>query len=174
MSERTERQKRLVMELASSNGAVSGSELAERCHVTRQVVVHDIAILRAAGEPIVSTPRGYMLLPDDPKLTKKQHVLSVSHPPELVGRELEILVDYGFHIKDVIVEHPLYGELRGSLLLSSRRDVELFLQQSKSSSGTLLSQLTDGYHLHTIESASLDHLPDAIEKLRKHGIQVFD
>jgi uncharacterized protein len=174
MNDYTERQKRLLIELESSDGAVSGSELADRCEVTRQVVVHDIAILRAKGEPIVSTPRGYMFLKNNGTLTRKQYVLSVYHTPDLVGRELEILVDYGFRIKDVVVEHPLYGELRGSLLLSSRRDVEIFLQKSLSSNGTLLSNLTGGYHLHTIESDSLDHLPDAITELRKNRIQVFD
>ncbi|GAA4726930.1 transcription repressor NadR [Brevibacillus fulvus] len=170
MSDRTERQKKLLNELASVDGAISGSELAERCQVTRQVVVHDIAILRAAGEPIVSTPRGY-LLQRSPRL--EERVLSVYHPPELTGVELQILVDYGFQIKDVIVEHPFYGELRGSLQLSSRRDVADFLKQIEANTGTLLSTLTDGYHLHTIQANSFAYLQEAIEQLQKNGIRVM-
>ncbi|HJV47017.1 MAG TPA: transcription repressor NadR [Bacillota bacterium] len=174
MKDWNERQKRLLNELILANGALSGAELAERFNVTRQVVVHDIALLRATGYPIVSTPRGYRYLAKEAIQTKKQHILSIYHPPELAGLELQTLVDFGFHIKDVFVDHPLYGELRGSLLLSSRRDVELFLQQSLGVKGSLLSGLTDGYHFHTIEAESMDYLPEVIEALKQKGIQVFE
>ncbi|MCL6452428.1 MAG: transcription repressor NadR [Alicyclobacillus sp.] len=168
---RTDRQNRLLEELERADRPLTGAELAERCQVTRQVVVHDIALMRAAGVDIVSTPRGYELRgPERDRVT----VLSVHHPPEATERELMTLVDYGIHVEDVIVEHPVYGELRGALHLGSRRDVELFLRQVAEADALLLSSLTDGFHLHTVRAPDLERLCEAVAALRRAGIQVLD
>jgi transcriptional regulator of NAD metabolism len=170
--DRRERQERLVEALRERDHPVTGGELATLLGVTRQVVVHEIALLRAQGVPIVSTPRGYFLEERDDR--QERYILAVNHPPELTSTELKILVDYGVRVIDVLVEHPLYGELRGSLHLASRRDVDLFLQQLHETKASLLSSLTDGHHLHTVECADPARLNEAIAELRKHGIQVFD
>ncbi|MCL6548386.1 MAG: transcription repressor NadR [Alicyclobacillus sp.] len=172
MGERTDRQRRLLELLAASPEPVTGGELANRLDVTRQVVVHDVALLRAQGEPILSTPRGYWLQRD--RHASRQYVLAVCHPPELTAAELYTLVDFGVHVLDVIVEHPLYGELRGGLRLASRRDVDMFLHQLRSAGAALLSSLTDGHHLHTVECAEPDRLAEAVAELRRQGIQVLD
>lgn len=172
MKDRSERQQQLLEVLNRKQDAVTGSDLASQMGVTRQVVVHDIAILRAAGHPILSTPRGYWLQPQS--TLKNRYVLAVSHPPDLTQTELTILVDHGIHVLDVAVEHPLYGELRGSLHLASRRDVAFFMEQLKNAGATLLSSLTDGEHLHTVECSDLQSLNEASAKLRAAGIRVFD
>jgi transcriptional regulator of NAD metabolism len=147
--------------------AVSGAELAEQFEVSRQCVVQDIAILRAGGTEIVATPRGYRL-PDATKLAHRE-ILACDHPPERTEEELQILVDHGVKIIDVIVEHPLYGELRGSLMLESRADVQDFLQQMCTKKASLLSSLTGGIHLHTVEAHRAEMVTRAKATLRERG-----
>lgn len=172
MKARSERQQRVLDVLMGRHDPITGTDLATRCGVTRQVVVHDIALLRASGFDILSTPRGYWLPPAHEETSI--HVLSVCHAPELTEIELLTLVDHGIRIRDVVVEHPLYGELRGSLHLSSRRDVLDFLTQVRASDAMLLSSLTDGHHLHTLECSDIRRLNEAIVVLREQGIQVLD
>lgn len=172
MKDPTKRQERLLQELEHCNEPITGTELALRCLVSRQVVVHDIALLRAAGIPIVSTPRGYFF--SGSREGSQTSILSVKHPPALTKTELLTLVDYGIHIVNVIVEHSLYGELTGGLHLSSRRDVEVFLEQIQDKKVVLLSSLTNGQHMHTIEYTNETHLQEAIGLLREHGIVVYD
>lgn len=172
MRERTERQQRLYDVLKNKKDPMTGTDLASNLGVTRQVVVHDIALLRAAGIPLLSTPRGYVLQLGEP--TVSPSILSVLHPPELTRIELTILVDYGIKVREVLIEHPLYGEIRGSLHIASRRDVEMFLGQVKHLGANLLSSLTDGYHLHTVECPDPVRLTEAIRDLRQNGIHVFD
>jgi hypothetical protein len=147
--------------------AVRGSELAGRFDVSRQCVVQDIAILRAGGTEIVATPRGYRL-PDAARAGHRE-ILACNHPPERTEEELQILVDQGVKVLDVIVEHPLYGELRGSLMIESRADVQDFLQQVRSRKASLLSSLTGGVHLHTVEARNGEIVARARAKLRERG-----
>ena len=64
--------------------------------------------------------------------------------------ELQIIVDQGCTVEDVIVEHPIYGQLTGVLRLSSRYDVQVFLRRCSQSDAHPLSDLTGGIHLHTV------------------------
>jgi len=147
---------------------IRGGELAKRFRVSRQCLVQDVAILRASGEQIEATPRGYRL----PISAKPGHraILACKHPPERTQEELNILVDHGVKVLDVIVEHPIYGELRGSLMLESRADVQDFLAQVSSSHAVLLSSLTGGVHLHTVEAARPELISRAKALLRERGI----
>lgn len=166
------RKSRLYDELTRAEEALTGQELASLVGVTRQVVVHDIALLRAEGIHILSTPRGYLI----PKGTEipNMDVLSVNHRPDQTAFELYTLVDYGVTVIDVQVDHAVYGELKGSLHLSSRRDVDIFLERVHDSKATLLSSLTDGHHLHTVQPPDNQRLQEAIQALRQGGIQVND
>ena len=47
-----ERRKEIITLLMAKDGAVSGGELSERLNTSRQIIVQDIAILRAAGHEI--------------------------------------------------------------------------------------------------------------------------
>ena len=163
-----QRRRRIIERMRAHRGPLSGAELAKQLRVSRQCLVQDIAILRAAGEQILATPRGYRL----PEATRnKQHraVLACRHAPERTEEELQILVDHGVKILDVIVEHPLYGELRGALMLESRADVQDFLEQVKATHAALLSSLTRGVHLHTVEASRPEMISRARAKLRERG-----
>ena len=133
--------------LSQAAGPVSASVLAARFSVSRQIIVGDIALLRAGGLDIAATPRGYLLPRPTPGLTRQ---LACVHRPEDMGRELELMVDNGCTVLDVIVEHPVYGQITGQLHLSSRYDVGQFLQKVSRSGARPLSALTGGVHLHTI------------------------
>jgi uncharacterized protein len=161
------RRRRILESMRLHGGPLSGSALAKRLHVSRQCLVQDIAILRAAGEEIVATPRGYRL--SDTANNRHRAVLACRHSPERTEEELQILVDHGVRILDVIVEHPLYGELRGSLMIESRADVDDFLKQVKAAHASLLSSLTGGVHLHTVEASRPEMITRARARLRERG-----
>ena len=164
-----ERRREGILAWIRSHGQpIRGGELAKRFRVSRQCLVQDVAILRAGGEQIEATPRGYRL----PANAKRGHraILACKHPPERTQEELNILMDHGVKVLDVIVEHPIYGELRGSLMLESRADVQDFLAQVSSSHAMLLSALTGGVHLHTVEAAKPESISRAKAVLRERGI----
>jgi transcriptional regulator of NAD metabolism len=135
--------------------------------VSRQCLVQDVAILRAGGQEILGTPRGYCLPAAAPHAHKA--ILACKHAPERTEEELNILADHGVKILDVIVEHPLYGEMRGSLMIESRADVQDFLQRVSSCQASLLSSLTGGVHLHTVEASRPEMIARAKEQLREKG-----
>lgn len=163
----SQRRRRIVAWMRSHGAPIRGGELARHFRVSRQCVVQDVAILRAGGEDIVATPRGYRL----PKGAGRRHraILASRHAPERTEEELQILVDHGVKILDVMVEHPLYGELRGSLMIESRADVQDFLGQVSASHASLLSSLTGGVHLHTIEASRPEMISRAKARLRARG-----
>lgn len=163
-----EKRRRRIVEYLQQHGApIRGGELAERLRVSRQCLVQDVAILRAGGNQIVATPQGYRL----PEKSSVLHraVLACRHPAERTQEELEILVDHGVKVLDVIVEHPVYGELRGSLALESRADVKDFLDKVGASRASLLSSLTGGVHLHTVEASRPETILRAKARLRARG-----
>ncbi len=167
MPERQKRQAKILELLQNAHEPLRGEDLAARCHVTRQVVVHEIALIKARGVPIVSTPRGYYLsgLPEG----MEQTILSVHHMPEQTEDELYTLVDHGIVVENVMIEHPIYGELQGALHLRSRQDVRDFMHEVSKAHGALLSSLTQGDHLHTVSYRDLRQLDQAIAVLRtKH------
>ena len=57
-----ERRKKIINILSSSKSPVAGVALAKELDVSRQVIVQDIALLRANGAAIFSTNRGYLIL----------------------------------------------------------------------------------------------------------------
>ena len=136
--------------LEAAAGPVSATELARRFSVSRQIIVGDVALLRAGGARILATPRGYVM--DRPPAGYTGTVACV-HAPEDMGRELTAIVDAGGEAVDVIVEHPVYGQLTGILGVRSRYDVAEFLRRVEEHGARPLSDLTAGVHLHTIRCA---------------------
>jgi hypothetical protein len=161
------RRRRIVAWMRSHETPIRGGELAKHLRVSRQCLVQDVAILRASGEDIEATPRGYRL----PKSMGRGHraILACRHAPERTEEELQILVDHGVKILDVIVEHAVYGELRGSLMIESRADVQEFLGHVSASHASLLSSLTGGVYLHTIEATRPEMISRAKAQLRARG-----
>ena len=144
---------------------VSASALAGELGVSRQIIVGDVALLRAAGAPINATPRGYVT-GQAPGVTR---TLACTHAEKEMGDELNAIVDTGCEVVDVIIDHPLYGQLTGPLHLRSRYDVGHFLRQCQESSAAPLSLLTGGIHLHTIRAEDPAALGRAEEALRQLG-----
>lgn len=141
------RRAEILRALRLSAGPLSAAALAQSCGVSRQVIVGDVAILRARGEAISATPRGYLMERDTGMLLR---TLACVHTGAETRRELEIMVDNGCTVRDVIVEHPLYGQLTGALELKSRYDVGQFMERLTATEALPLSALTDGVHLHTL------------------------
>jgi len=162
-----ERRQELVRRLRSSNAPVLGSELAEQFGVSRQVLVQDMAILRAAGIDIIATPRGYLLR--NPSPTTHHDVLRVKHDRAAISDELTILVDLGIRVIDETIDHPVYGLLRGDLNVASRQDAREYLDRLESTGSAPLLELTGGRHSHTVESPRPDLLDRARDELKKRG-----
>jgi uncharacterized protein len=169
--ETEERRANLLDLLKNRREPVTGNDLASRFSVSRQVIVQDIAILRASGEQVLATPQGYMI-PKFPRETAVRAVVACCHTREQIGEELGIVVDLGGKALDVIVEHPLYGDLRGNLMIASRRDLKLFLERLEKTEANPLSALTGGVHLHTIEAPGQAVIHDIIAGLRNAGYLV--
>jgi len=162
------RRQRLMEWMRTQSRPVPGGVLARHFHVSRQCLVQDVAILRAAGEEILSAPQGYRL--PGAQTSAHRAILACRHAPERTEEELQILVDHGVRVLDVVVEHPLYGELRGALMLESRADVQDFLAKWRGEKATLLSSLTHGVHLHTVEAHKPEMIARAKAQLQARGI----
>ena len=57
-----ERREEILQRITNSKTPVSGAALAKSCEVSRQVIVQDIALIRAAGYDVIATNRGYFPL----------------------------------------------------------------------------------------------------------------
>ncbi|MDO4281787.1 MAG: transcription repressor NadR [Peptococcaceae bacterium] len=149
----SERRSHILSTLKNSEHAVSASTLAKAYAVSRQIIVGDVALLRAAGEKIIATPRGYIYEPENGG--QLCHI-SCKHDASQMQAELNAIVDEGCTVVDVIVEHPLYGEITGVLNLASRHDVDMFIKKSAEEASVPISTLTDGIHLHTLRCPDAD------------------
>ncbi len=164
-----QRREIILHKLQAADQPLSAGRLAEELLVSRQIIVGDVALLRAAGAEISATPRGYVLLrPQQAGAFVGR--LACCHSAEDMERELNVIVDHGCEVVDVIVEHPIYGEITGPLHLASRYEVGRFVEQVRNSAAQPLSALTEGIHLHTVscpERAAYDRI---CADLRKMGI----
>ena len=61
MQEGEARREQLLQMLRDSTAPISGSALARSLGVSRQVIVQDIALLRAVNKDILATTKGYVL-----------------------------------------------------------------------------------------------------------------
>lgn len=165
-----ERRSELLNFIQSAGRPVSGAALADRYQVSRQVIVQDIALLRAANYNILSTSKGYMMQVS----TSCTRVFQVSHTDEQIADELNTIVDMGGRVLDVFIHHAFYGSLKADLLLSSRRDINEFLESLKSGKSKPLKNLTSGSHYHTVEAESMDILNIIANALDEKGYLVAD
>lgn len=154
------RREQIIQLLKNAQGPISGGELARLLGVSRQVVVQDIALLRASDRNIVSTTKGYLLFIKE--TGKYRRIFSVYHEDSQTEDELNTIVDNGGKALDVIVEHEIYGQITVDLLVENRRDVREFIQKLQSETARPLNILTDGRHFHTVEADSEETL-DRIE-----------
>lgn len=162
-----QRREAILNLLQNQKKPISGAYLAQMYKVSRQVVVQDIALLRAKGNDILATARGYILNKETNSIYHR--VVLVKHTEKETEDELNTIVDNGGWIRDVIILHPVYGELVGDLVLKTRRDVREFVAKLKDSKANPLFKLTDGIHMHTIEASSEEELDIIEEELRSKG-----
>lgn len=169
--EAASRRQAILDRLRTADRPVSASALAAGLNVSRQIIVGDIALLRAGGAEISATPRGYVLPRATDGITR---TIACRHTLAQTGQELDILVDNGCTVLDVIVEHPVYGQLTGQLQISSRYDVEQFLARIRDSDAAPLSMLTGGLHLHTLCCPNEDAYTRACASLKAAGLLLGD
>ena len=165
------RRKKILEHLSMSSAPISATALAGKFSVSRQVIVGDIALLRASGADVTATPRGYILAKDHVGLTK---TVAVKHTLDETEQELCIFVDNGCTVADVIVEHHIYGQLVGALQLSSRYDVNQFMERLQKGGASALSSLTDGIHLHTLRCPDEAAFTRACAELKQAGLLLND
>lgn len=156
-----DRRNELTRILEETKEPVSGTELAKRLGVSRQVIVQDIALLRAVNKNILSTTKGYLIYKQDKQ--KVNRCFATRHTTEEIEDELNTIVDNGGKVLDVIVMHDLYGEISVDLIIKNRRDVADFVEKVKAKSTVPLKDLTNGTHLHTVEADS-EEILDQIER----------
>ena len=161
----SQRRKKIIELLKMSSKPLSGTALGKATGVSRQVVVQDMALLRTEGYEIVATARGYLL--DEPKQVVR--IFKTFHTGEDMEKELNLIVDLGGMVQDVMVNHRAYGKVSASLNIKTRRDVQVFLEQLRSGKSSPLLNVTSGYHFHRV-SAETEELLDEIEKeLKEKG-----
>lgn len=167
------RQELIINRLKKAKKPITGGEFAALTNVSRQVIVQDVSILKAKKEPILATSRGYLIQEKNVNKNVKNKIIAVNHAPDQTQEELNIIVDHGVTVKDVTVEHALYGELTASIMVSNRVEVEQFIQKMKETKASFLSTLTKGTHLHTLEADSLAKIKAACKSLKDAKILLY-
>lgn len=169
MTEGDMRRNGMIRFLREHGDPVCGADLAREFGVSRQVIVQDIALLRATNKNILSTNKGYMLYRPDGDKKRARRSFYVRHTDAQMKDELYAIVDCGGKVLDVIVEHDIYGQINVDLVLNNRLDVDEFVERLRGSGDAPLSTLTGGEHWHTVEADS-ERILDVIgEKLREKG-----
>lgn len=164
------RRKKIAEVIGAAEEPLTGNELAGIMNVTRQVVVQDIALLRAGGLPIIATPSGYVMIERAVK-GRALKVFTCRHDTiEKAEEELMIVVENGGKVRDVIIEHPIYGEITGMLNLSTPAAVKNLIGRLKQKDAQMLSSTTDGVHMHTVEAESEAVLDKIAKELSAAGI----
>ncbi|MBS0949683.1 transcription repressor NadR [Weissella minor] len=161
-----ERQQIIKEKLLNAETTISANQFAKLFEVSRQTIVGDIALLRATGEKIDSTPQGYRY--QQPRALSQ--IVVVQHTADQMALELNTLIDVVVSIEDVQVEHPIYGLLKGALSVHTKADVEHFIDKYNETQGELLSSLTNGLHMHLLTYDEPDQLEMARQKLDELGM----
>lgn len=164
-----ERRTRILVKLQEADTPLSGTALARAFHVSRQIIVQDIALMRAENYGIFSTNKGYLLRSKKPENTQPKRVFFVKHSTQQVYDEFKTIIELGGKILDVAVEHELYGQICVDLLIETESDASDFHERLISCRDNPLKVLTDDCHYHTV-SAPSERLLDLIEDdLRRKG-----
>lgn len=160
------RRKKIIDILIRAHGNVTGTALSKACQVSRQIIVGDIALLRAQGQEILSTPRGYRFVETQGDGVRR--VIVCRHGHEQMEAELNAIVDNGGIVENVVIEHDVYGSLEGTLDLHSRRDVLQYMQRMEEAKAPLLSSISGGIHTHLVKAeteADFDAIERALEDI---------
>ena len=117
-----ERRAAILQQLAHAGAPLAARTLATHYGVSRQVIVQDLAVIRASHPGIISTARGYVLeQPDQPAGCTRE--FKVRHTPDRTGQELNLIVDCGGRVKNISISHRVYGRITAEMDIRSRQDV---------------------------------------------------
>ena len=167
-----ERRQYLFELLKQADGPLKGTELAKLTNVSRQVIVNDMNLLKARNEPIMATSQGYIYMPATPAHTAVERKIVCLHDATQTKEELYAIVDCGVTVKNVSVEHSVYGEITASMMVSNRLEVDDFLARVTATQSSLLSSLTDGTYVHVLTAPTAQQIDMALANLRALGILV--
>ena len=135
-----QRRTEILKLLQQEEKPVAARAMASQFGVSRQVIVQDMAVIRASTPGILSTTRGYVLQQDKDIACTRE--FKVRHGQEQAAEELNLIVDCGGNE---------------------------FVQAINSSHSSVLSSATSGYHYHLIEASSQERLDLIGEQLKKAG-----
>lgn len=159
----SDRREDIIRQIQKSAAPLSGTKLASMYHVSRQVIVQDIALIRAEGYDIISTNRGYIL-----NMAKSvSRVFKVQHTDEQLEEELCAIVDLGGMVKNVMVNHRVYGHIEAELNIDSRRKVAEFMKDIHNGKSSPLKNITSDYHYHKViadKEEALDMIEDMLRE----------
>lgn len=161
----SERRREILKTLQGTELPVAARELAARFGVSRQVIVQDMAVIRASTPGILSTTKGYTIQQES-SCTKE---FKVRHRQDQAAEELNLIVDCGGHVKNISISHRVYGRVSAEMDIRSRHDVTEFAEALNSSHSTVLSSATSGYHYHLVEASSEERLALIGQQLEKAG-----
>jgi len=165
-----ERRERIRKDLRKSLKAIKGSDFAKKYGVSRQVIVQDIALLRAVGEQIISTADGYIYF--SYHMNKPKRVFAVKHEPNEIGKEFQGIIDHEGTILNVFINHPIYGDLVADMEIETQDDLNDYLKTCEEVEFTQLMALTDNVHFHTVEANSEEALDKIEESLKSLGFLI--
>ncbi len=162
-----ERRDKIIELIKGSENPLSGGYLSKILGVSRQIIVQDIALLRALNYNIISTSRGYLIHNLSPNIPER--IITVFHTDNQIEEELNIIIDIGGIVEDVFIDHKVYGHLKAELNISNRREIQDFLKKINSGEAMPLKNLTFGKHSHTIRAKDEKTLDLICEELEKKG-----
>lgn len=161
----------ILSRLKETNKPISATRLAEEFSVTRQIIVADIALLRAAGQSIRAEHRGYVLDQPEPVGGILKRIV-VKHGKASVREEFYAIVDNGGKVLDVIVEHLIYGTISAKLNIATRYDADMFVSRINQVGVAPLSVLTEGLHIHTVSVPDEQRFERIVDKLTELNIYI--
>lgn len=165
-----ERREKIRKDLKKSLKAIKGSEFAEKYSVSRQVIVQDIALLRAVGEQIISTADGYIYFSFH--MNKPKRVFALKHEASEIVKELDTILGHGGVLLNVFIDHPIYGDLVADMVIGDEKQKKAYIERCNEVEFTPLMALTDNLHYHTVESTYEENLDNIEKAFRELGYLV--
>lgn len=160
---RSARREEILSLLGNTETPIPASFLSEKFGVSRQVIVQDVALLRANGYAITATNRGYVLITDK----QVSRVFKCRHTFDEIIDEGNVVINAGGTIEDIFVNHRLYGRISARLNLRNKTHVEELYRSLVSGASKPLMSVTDGYHYHTVsapDEATLDKIESILRE----------
>lgn len=172
MMDGAQRRNAMIEYLNTCQAPVSGAQLASHFGVSRQIIVQDVALLRAENQEILSTNKGYILYRPLDRRDSYTSVIMVRHTAEQTLEEMKAIVEYGGRMLDVFIDHDLYGQIRADLVINNLEDARDFCRKMADSRSKPLKELTGDCHYHTITGPSRKVLELIRRELQDKGFLI--